>query len=781
MPRATSEKKYNTFVKGFVTEASPLTYPENASLDEDNFVLKRNGSRERRLGVDYETGFVVKATGIPLATIEGSKQSFHKWENPSGSVDVSIGVIRVHNSLWFYNLLKEPISANLLNGGNPVVLVGLANEDVDTAVVNNLLVVVSKDMATPVALSYDPVTKLVSQVAIPIQVRDLWGVVDGLKINERPTTLSDLHHYNIRNQGWNETVQTTCGTGSSGGSTFRFFRLINTAAIQATFAEAATAALTTPAAISCTFSTLGVYPSNADSWSFGKVADAASANFEKYDPAVMIRSSVDNTEAAKGSFTLSLFERGRSRRTLTGISTLPLDAEAGRITTVAAAFGRVFYAGIASSISGGDAKSPNLSNYILFSQTAVTPDKLGLCYQDADPTSPNISDIIDTDGGAIQIPEATKIVRLLATRTSLLVFAENGVWEVFGDTQGFVATSYQVSKIGSNGCSSPKSVVEAGGNVVAWTKAGIYGYTMEPSSGRYTSQSISLTTIQEFYNGLIEVSKNNAKGFYDERENTIRWLFNDSLTYVNTSYSNRYNRELVYDLTLQSFYLQSLSLTSVPFVADYVDIPNYAATTVTEAVYVGVEAVITTPSGAVLVETTSLVGRVTQFAFLTMVGAGFTLSKYNNRAFRDWKTYDSVGVDYSSFLLTGYEIFEDQLRHKQVPYIWFYFNRTEDGFSDGTGTLQADNPSSCLVQAQWNWTNSAAAGKWGSVFQAYRYKRDYIPTGAADNYDTGDEVIVTKNKLRGSGRSLSLLIESEAGKDMKLLGWALLVTGGKRP
>jgi hypothetical protein len=49
-------KQYNTFVKGLVTEAGPLTYPENASLDEENFVLNRDGSRQRRLGMDTFLG-----------------------------------------------------------------------------------------------------------------------------------------------------------------------------------------------------------------------------------------------------------------------------------------------------------------------------------------------------------------------------------------------------------------------------------------------------------------------------------------------------------------------------------------------------------------------------------------------------------------------------------------------------------------------------------------------------------------------------------------------------
>jgi hypothetical protein len=47
---AKGKLEFNTFVKGIITEAGPLTYPDGASLDEANFVLNRDGSRQRRFG-----------------------------------------------------------------------------------------------------------------------------------------------------------------------------------------------------------------------------------------------------------------------------------------------------------------------------------------------------------------------------------------------------------------------------------------------------------------------------------------------------------------------------------------------------------------------------------------------------------------------------------------------------------------------------------------------------------------------------------------------------------
>ena len=152
------------------------------------------------------------------------------------------------------------------------------------------------------------------------------------------------------------------------------------------------------------------------------------------------------------------------------------------------------------------------------------------------------------------------------------------------------------------------------------------------------------------------------------------------------------------------------------------------------------------------------------------------MSEYKDKAFVDWKEFDSVGKSYESYLYTGYELFGDIMKQKQIPYIFFYFQQTEDGFKSVGRDLVHKNPSSCKVQAHWGWSDSTASGKWGKEFQAYRLLRNYTPTGVTDPYDNGESIVVTKNKLRGSGKCLSLYIKSEEGKDMKLLGWGHPVT-----
>lgn len=747
------EQIFNTFVKGLVTEASPLTFPENSSVDEENFVLNRDGSRSRRLGLDYEELHALTATGFTETQLKEGKQSFHTWQAPAGDTTVSIGVVRVNNKLWFMNMLTTNPSGNLLNSGNPLTIGSLSNGDIETTVINNKLIVVSKDLAKPIVLSYDKGSKAVSSADITIEIRDIYGVDDGLLDNIRPATLSQTHKYNLRNQGWNENIVT-------GNASY-------------------------PDALVYTEQELGVYPSNADVWTLGKKSNPSGADYEKYDPETLERNSTSIFPVARGSFIIDAFNRGNSRVGLSDATGLPTDQETGAITSVASYAQRLFYSGITSSVTGADGKSPNYSGYVFFSKVITADNDFGKCHQEADPTDPSINDLIDSDGGSIQIPEATRIIKIVASQSSLIVFAENGVWEIYGDTGGFVATSFQASKISTNGILNGDSVVNVNGQFLYWSKAGIYALSSDAVAGRYKAESISLTSIQSLFLAIPDVGKNNCKGFYDEKENRVRWLYNDTDSYSAVNFINKYNKELILDLSLQAWYKNSITdlASASPYVCDFIEVPGYAIANTDVSVEAGSQDVIITTGGSanpVVVTEKVETSRSSLFSFLTIVGTSFTISKYNSTRFLEWYSKDNTGINYSSFLITGFELFKDIMRDKQVPYIFFYFNKTEDGFTaagSGTGAhLTLNNQSSCRVQAQWNWANSLNSGRWGLEFQAYRLSRLYIPTGATDKFDTGEAVIVTKNKLRGAGKTISLLIKSDQGKDMKILGWALSAT-----
>ena len=70
MPQSKTPVELTSFSKGLITEANPLTFPPDASVDEQNFVLNRNGTRSRRLGMDWEDGYTQVSTIYNLADIK---------------------------------------------------------------------------------------------------------------------------------------------------------------------------------------------------------------------------------------------------------------------------------------------------------------------------------------------------------------------------------------------------------------------------------------------------------------------------------------------------------------------------------------------------------------------------------------------------------------------------------------------------------------------------------------------------------------------------------------
>lgn len=775
------ERQFNTFIKGLITEASPLTFPENSSIVDENFVLLRDGSRKRRLGLEIIQNTTSLSTGIAASIFSTANKQFLVWEAPSGSTLISIGVIRIYNKLWFCSLQAEDPLASLYNGGVAIELPGLLSADIQATSINGNFVIVSEDLPDVITLSYIQSIDTIVWEKTPIMVRDIWGVDDGLDLSTRPTSLSVQHRYNLWNQGWSPNVSVSGisitpindptprpykFTGVTSSTIASYISGAKELSQWQSIGQRSSLPTTTTCIEYVANNNAGKFPSNSDIWHAGRIEDVSSASYGYLSINPFLANNTNNTDAPKGAFILDIFNRGTSRRNLmAGATSIPLDREEGRFTTVASYSGRVFYSGVTSSITDSDIKSPNLSNYILFTSTITSKDKLSLCYQEADPTSPEINDLIASDGGTIQIPEAGRIIKLLPVLGSLLVFASNGIWEVFGDSSGFNATSYQLNKVSSIGVLGAGTIVEVNGTVLYWSTSGIFALSSDPTSGRFRAESISLGSIQTYYNSISDVASTYAMSYFEEPENRVRWLFNDSSDYSDVS-PKEYNKELVFDLSLQAFYTNTLAQTSTIGVWSYFKSPKAFTLAVDDSVYVD-EDLVYADSDLVYVEISSVTPRAAEVKFLTFFNQTIHLMSYSSRTFLDFSSLTG-GIDYTSQIITGYDLGQSLTRKKYSNYIYTYFKKTEDGFNSD---LSYSNPSGCMLQTRWDWHISHEGGKWSTPYQAYRMKRPYVPVSEDDSFDNGEQVIVTKNKVRGSGKALSLFIYSEPGKDLHILGW----------
>ena len=733
-------KQVNSFIGGLNTEAGQLSFPENASLDEDNMILDIKGTRRRRLGIDTETGGATNTVTVSSPTIGSRSWQFFRWDNADNKSTNSLGVVVYNNIVRFMDMLSSSPSANLKNQGNGIYIYlgdGSINPHLDFAVLQGKLIIVTGTRVVSI-LSYDTTTDTVTLDEEVLTVRDLWGIDDSLLVDERPTSpVSDRHKYNLFNQGWTDTNIEAFNTAQS------------------------------------------KYPSNADIMALGNQLDGSGV--KTWASTNIVSSFPGTTPAPRGKFIMPLSQRGDRRRLLPDppfsyFSTdILLDVDYRGPTAVATHFGRVFYAGTGQTerVTDLETTAPNLATLIFYSQVIENDSQITKCYQEADPTAEDVFDLVDTDGGFISIPELGSVVKMLPINDQLVIFANNGVWTI-SSPDTFTPTSFQIKKITDVGVVSAKSIINAEGRVFYWSQSGIYTLALDNISQKAVAQDITLGTIKSLYNSIDSSAKEHAKGYYDSVSKRIGWLYNTLSSFDVINNRDNCNQELIFDLQLKAFYkyTHSQKATNSPYVVAAVPSNSSVNNDVVDTIEVNGDQV---QVNGIDVQTTveRRVNSQSEIKYLTYVPSttvGFTLSTYMNTGFLDWVT-----EDYTSFLLTGDELFQDFARNKRVPFLMMHFLRTETGFDANLNPL---NPSSCLVTPRWEWSDTTDSNRWGKQFEAYRYKRLYIPTGSSDLYETGQEVITTKNKIRGKGRAIRLHMSSSTGKDMHILGWVYALSGG---
>lgn len=711
MTQQATNKNYHTFVKGIITEAGPLSFPENASLDEENCVLNRDGSRQRRLGFDFENGFDLHT--VTLAD-DDAVASF-LWENAANAAANQFAVVQAGKRILIFDTNQHPISDHLL--ANLDLSAYITGKTVISGVHGLGYFFIDEGSTNPVYIAFNGGTSF-SVGTLQIRIRDIFGVDDGLSVDNQPASLSVAHHYNLLNQGWPEDRIT-------------LYKAENT------------------------INPTSVYPANSQQWWVGKDTD------DNFQAILLKKHDFGSTPAPKGRFIIDAFTRSTSRNAATGLTTAS-DIETGRPSVVGFGFERLFHAGVSSNVTAVSETRPNMTGFVFYSRVLRSLNDANQYHTDADPSAEMDSDLVDTDGGFINIPNSGPIYKLIQKENAMVIFAQHGIWALQGDDSGFSATTNQVIKLSNFGVLSGTAVVDIEDAVLYWNEGGIYLLSADPTTGRWSSRSISENTIQTLYNSISKVAKEHAVGTFDPVSRQVKWMYSDAVDYDGINFKNKYVVELVLDMSLEAFSKNTISAHPTPsyYMAGYVHLPTFVPQTegvrsrgASETMYVAL-----------------------QYTNPVADSATLSFAYYRNRDFRDWFSVDGIGASFRSFALTGYEILGDSMRKKQARYLVTHckFTEIEAIFAEGE-ELVPDNPSGLLVQAQWAWTNSPNAGKWGTKFQAYRPRLFII--GSFGEIDTGLAVVTNKSKLRGSGPALSLLFESDGDKDFYLHGWAIAYTG----
>lgn len=775
MSKPSQRAQLNLFTSGFVSEANPLNFPVNASIDEENFELDRKGVRNRRLGFDLEG--VGNLISLPSGTsIVDNIPITYKWTSVNGQVDLTFLVVQVDNDLYFFDMNSEELASDGYLGTVTLTNFPEGNRYSFASCDGVLIVAGGSDELG--MISYNPTTETFTDEYFRLKTRDLWGVEvpDANVENDdayRPTQFYPTHYYNLQNQSW----------GTPKRDTNKVLR--DTILYYVNYYAGTPNNFSFPATPSQT------YPSNSEEmWAalqyqaVGKEQDP----FERIFPDIWAETLGAKDSVSKGYYIIDALRRGQSREEEFAFNNntkypvnivksidLKADYTEGGPSCVCEFAGRIFYSGFSGTVIDGDNRSPNYTNYIFFSQVVKNKPDYGKCYQEGDPTSREGSDIVDTDGGFLRVAGAEKIIALLNLSSHLIVIATNGVWTIAGGSDyGFTATNYQVSRISSYGGISPYSIVENKGQAYFWSEEGIYTVARD-QFGSFQVESITEKTIQTFYRDIPNLGKESSVGAYDPINKKIRWLYNTGTIFSDTS--NTY--ELVLDLIRGSFTKNRISRSEVyEAIAPF---PTLAFKSIDylDPIFVDEDPVFSNTDEVVATGVTRI-SDIQTIKYLCCVKQGndyfITFGFYRNGDFMDWKMIDGTGVDAKGYLTGGYQVVDEASLFKQIPYLTMYFVRTENEVNED---LHPITPSSCYMRMQWDWSNKYLSNRWSPLRQVYRYTKRPIVDDPTDLYDNGLEVLVTKNKVRGRGKSFAMYLETEPGKDCQIIGWSLVMNGNQ--
>lgn len=711
MPQSLNQKTVNNFVKGLITEAAELTFPESASVNESNCDLRRDGSRRRREAVAVESNAVLSSFTISNSEIVGTGT----WINVGGSAALEFLVVQKGNTIFFYNKAELPYSDQVISGSISLATyefagsIGSNNVKCQYASINGTLIISSGAIDTIVA-SYDGTNVSVSSIAFKTRDFEWQGDTDTYP---EEAASDAIRLYDTTNAGW---------TGDKGDAALTAYKAASSNQL----------------------------PPLTHPWYAGKDSDNA------FDAAEWKLIFAGTTLTGNGHFILDFFSKVR-----TGITT---ETESSRFKSVASFSGRVFYAGLTSAKNAGT---------ILFSRLVEDNSDLGKCHQQNDPTSEYLSDLLATDGGFINIPDAVNIQLLYSFRASLFVFAENGVWQVTGVDGIFSATAYGINRVSNIGILNPQTFIEADGLPFWWSRFGIHTLAVDEVSGQGSEQNITLPTIQTFWDKISTGAKSKITSVYDNINKKVYWAYPDNDETVEA----KLNNILILDLTLQAFYPWKIS-----------DQASSTSCVVGCAFYSGFGAaeleldVITAAGDDVVQGTDDIIStQVSDFntgdpALVLLVRDGatnkLTMATFAGDTFLDWGE-----ANYSSFAESGYDFGGDLIIKKNAPYIAVYSRLTETGFtgSEDAG-YESIRPSSLLVSSAWDFNEN-----FNTAQQAYRLKFPVlVDSGNITNFNYPEDVITTRLKVRGHGRSVRLRYESEQGKDFILLGWGLIFGRNQR-
>ena len=552
---------------------------------------------------------------------------------------------------------------------------------------------------------------------LDVQIRDFEGVEDIYKgiidlrygeglpvrpilpVHDEDATEEELetkktHSYNLWNQGWNEVI--TDGKSTPLKEYLDHYKFTDPDDNIEKY----------------------YYPSNNYQWFLSK-----DPSTQAFKPEGLIKIAFGNTRAPTGKATLSYLKQDRSA--VSGIEGIPVEyPRTPYFSDIIAYAGRVWY------LSG---------DTILYSQVLLDDlTKCDKCYQEADPTSEKISDLVDTDGGMIQIPEMGEGIRFCLVGEALAVVGTKSIQLISGgQNNAFTATAYVRGAMQAFTTVAPRSFVTTEYGTFFWSDVGIVLLSYQEG---FAAQNITENTINTFYQRIPEDAMKKCTGIYNRAQKQIVWCY--------PSDNNKgLNKMLVYDILKNSWTPFEISTENkridgalMPWVVGGISLTNSYKVDNIYPVYAKVPngyLEVVDDNGVKILGDDPIDKEDQTFKSAVLLcydnsTGKITFGNFDNLNCLDWAAGDiyGAGANYDSYLVSHPINLNSTAYNKTSPYLLTYFRRTEQGYTlDGKKIY----PSACQGAIQWDWNNSGKAGKWDAQQELYRYDKHF------DSYEVVDD------------------------------------------
>lgn len=215
MPRQSGTVVENNFIKGLITETTPLKFPSDGCTETFNCIFDVKGEVTRRPDLEFEDN----VTSFTSTANANEVLAEYVWKTVSGSSNIAFVIVQKGAIIHFYGINDAGDTASVSQNKKSFTIdlaahrVSGSGRDPGRFICqfasgNGRLVIVNR-LCYPMLVAYDVNTDSISTTDLKLLYRDFVGLNDGLTLLTRPTsdvptlkTNNPNHYYNLINQGW---------------------------------------------------------------------------------------------------------------------------------------------------------------------------------------------------------------------------------------------------------------------------------------------------------------------------------------------------------------------------------------------------------------------------------------------------------------------------------------------------------------------------------------------------------------------------------------------------